>query len=64
MAEIPDLYGNLSSGERALVEHLLHVSPGYRYELSGLPELDSTPAPGLASVVAAVKAMTARNAAR
>jgi hypothetical protein len=64
MAEIPDLCANLSPGERALVEHLLRVSPGYRYELSGLPKLDPTPAPGLASAVAAVKAMTARNAAR
>jgi hypothetical protein len=27
MAEIADLYANLSSGERALVAHLLHVSP-------------------------------------
>ena len=47
----------LSPNERDFVEHLLRISPNYPYELSGLPKLDPTPAPGLKSAIAAAKAV-------
>ena len=43
------VFAGLSPNERDFVEHLLRISPNYQYELSGLPKLDPTPAPGLES---------------
>jgi hypothetical protein len=43
--------------ERDFVQRLLRISPNYQYELSGLPKLDPTPAPGLKSAIAAAKAV-------
>src|SRR5947207_1487722 len=48
----------LPASQRALVEDILRVTPGYRYDLS--PMLDPQPAPGLPSALAAVAAMVAR----
>ncbi len=52
-------YATLSRYEREFVETLLHLSPNYRYELSGLPKLNPPPAPGVASAVAAAKTIIA-----
>jgi hypothetical protein len=57
-------YGGLTPNERQFADNLLRVSPYYRYELSGMPKLDPTPSPGVASAVAAAKAMMAWVAAR
>ena len=51
------VFAALSPDERNFVEHLLRISPNYQYELSGLPKLDRTPAPGLKSAIAAAKAV-------
>jgi hypothetical protein len=51
---------NLSPDERALAVWLLRLMPNYRYDLSRLPPINPAPAPGLPSVVAAIKAITAR----
>jgi hypothetical protein len=51
------LYAGLTPDEREFAENLLAVAPKYRYELSGLPKLTPNPAPGVASAVAAAKAM-------
>jgi len=53
------VYATLSPEERELAESLLHVNPNYRYDRSGLPKLDPTPAAGLASAVAAAKVLAA-----
>jgi hypothetical protein len=47
----------LSPDERDFIEHLLRIAPNYQYELSGLPTLDPTPAPGLQSAIAVAKAV-------
>jgi hypothetical protein len=53
------VYATLSPEERELAQSLLHVNPNYRYDRSGLPKLDPTPAAGLASAVAAAKVLAA-----
>ena len=53
-------YRALSAAERVFVEHLLKIRPDYRYQASGLPKLEPSPAPGLASAIAAAKIMRAR----
>ena len=53
------LYATLSRCERDFVEALLQLAPNYRYELSGLPKLNPSPAPGVASAVAAAKTIIA-----
>ena len=51
---------NLSPAERRLVEGMLRLMPGYRYDLSRLPKIDPPPAPGLPSVLAMLRAIKAR----
>lgn len=56
------LYAALSSDEIDFVERLLRIVPDYRYELSGLPKLDLSPAPGVESAIAGAKAVLAFHA--
>lgn len=57
LSESERRFGALSPKEREFVDHLLKVAPNYSYELSGLPQLDPNPAPGLESAIAAAKAV-------
>ena len=51
------LYASLAPDERAFADRLLQLDPKYRYDRSGLPKLDPIPAAGLASAVAAARAV-------
>ena len=53
------LFAALSPEEREFAERLLQGAPNYLYELSGLPKLHPTPAPGAPSAAAAARATTA-----
>ena len=61
LAGEPDpLLTDLSPAEQRFVDGILKMMPAYRYDLSRLPKIDPPPAPGLPSVLAALRAIKAR----